>query len=256
MTLFDYISDIHLGFYAKNIQDVKPFITSLVPNDPSPTLIIAGDISELNSYIIETLETFSEYYTHVIFVWGNHDLYLLSNKQKVKYSNQSDNRKNELKKYFSNNSKVYLLDNKTITIGEVDFTGSSNWYSIERPEDFQFWLSMSNDSTYIIPRTYESNQRRHDKDKSFLIQKKDEMEKSRNKQILITHVPPIHIPMNPNTPSGCYYYMNYEYPAPDYWVAGHQHTPYTGVLGNTQLLINPYGYPGEVESPGIKTCSM
>lgn len=33
--------------------------------------------------------------------------------------------------------------------------------------------------------------------------------------------------------------------SPAYWCFGHTHTPYFGKVGDTQLICNPFGYPGE-----------
>ena len=81
---FDYISDIHLDFHCteyrtthKNFyKDIEAFAKRLLPPNPSPTLLIAGDTGhrfEQDSYLLLKLR---ETYKDILIVPGNHCRFL------------------------------------------------------------------------------------------------------------------------------------------------------------------------------------
>lgn len=92
----DYVSDLHLDFYIEpegNQQNytakTRGFLQQLLPVMPAEVLVIAGDLSHFNQQSYETLQFFSEHYKQVFFVFGNHDYYLISKKQRASITKQA-----------------------------------------------------------------------------------------------------------------------------------------------------------------------
>lgn len=81
---FDYISDIHLDFHCKQYsithrnfyKDIDAFATSILPENPSSTLMIAGDLGhrfEQDSYLLLKLR---ETYNDILIVPGKYCRFL------------------------------------------------------------------------------------------------------------------------------------------------------------------------------------
>ena len=73
----DYVSDMHLNFYIKNINLIEDFLYDKIKGQVgSNILVIAGDISEDVDMIKKTLEVLNNYYEKIIYVVGNHEYYI------------------------------------------------------------------------------------------------------------------------------------------------------------------------------------
>lgn len=258
----DYISDLHINHYV-------PFMTNqlkwkdrtvtfiekqLIPETPSDILIIAGDFSEQNQQTIWAIETFANYYDHVIIVFGNHDLYLISKTQERKYKGDSRNRTKQIVDYFETHENVHILDNEIVTINGKTFAGSKLWYNPKTEDGKWFYNNISNDSQYIkIKHTINSYEPLHAADMAFyqsLIDSQTQID------IMITHVPPIVISENTDDA----YNECYTSPVPSliapFWVCGHQHINYSFEKDGTQFHMNPMGYPNERTAKKIKTMKV
>lgn len=248
--LFDYISDLHIPFYANGKKEINQFIDGLIEREPTEILILAGDISEKNEDIIWTLEAFSKYYEKIFFVFGNHDLYMTTRKEVEKYEGDSNLKIQAVKDYFNGHDVVTILDNEMVYYEGLSIAGSRNWYSLKRPEDEAFWRNNMADSKYIYPKTMEASEEMHRVDMEFLTSLPKDLD------ILITHVPPVYISKSGYEPNGCFYNYDRNLPEPKVWFAGHQHSQIVTFIGDTWLCMSPYGYPGEVTNPGISLLSM
>lgn len=92
-----FISDLHADFYMSTKtelkikkaipQYVKGLLGEFTINKDTDTLIIAGDVANNNQVSVPVLLELSTYFKNTLFVYGNHDLYLTSNRQKKKYKN-------------------------------------------------------------------------------------------------------------------------------------------------------------------------
>lgn len=244
---FDYISDLHLPHYVKDQAGITAFVRRLTQDKQADVLILAGDISERGTDIVTTLEAFAAVYSKIFFVFGNHDLYLVSNRQVKKYHANSNLKVLAIQAYFKDHERVVILDNTLIEYEGLQIAGSKNWYSLSQAKDALFWWQFMSDSSYLYPQGSSTSQRMHERDLDFLRGLPLDID------ILITHVPPIHFPESGYAPNGCFYYYDREFPTPKLWFSGHQHIRGEKRLGNTRLYLNPYGYPGEVKNPGILT---
>ena len=257
----DYISDLHMGFiignkrtnHAKVIASINGFVDSTIPEDKGDVLVIAGDVDEYNNNIVYTLNRYAEYYEKIFFVFGNHDLYLMSRKQQQKYGGDSRNRQEELKRTINDypvlRSIVTVLDNKVVEYKGYKIAGSMLWYTHPLTFDKMWWEMNSNDSRKILPRGEEASEERHQVDMEFYRSLED-----KEIDLLITHVPPVHL-NDIHKPSASYYNVAISELGlyAKHWICGHQHTRKIKKIGDTIIYINASGYVGElVGEPKIK----
>ncbi|WP_339173138.1 metallophosphoesterase [Paenibacillus sp. FSL H7-0943] len=161
---FDLISDVHLDFYVSNTnanrleQRINRFVEGILPDDPADTLVIAGDLGHYNVQNVIMLGVLREYYQHIIFVRGNHDLYLISNSQKEMYQNSSQSRWLHMKELAADIPGVYVLEGQTLQLGGIIFGGTGMWYDysygiqvLKQKVSWihEVWRTRMNDINYI-----------------------------------------------------------------------------------------------------------
>ncbi|MGE7599622.1 metallophosphoesterase [Lysinibacillus fusiformis] len=135
----DYMSDLHLDFYIdpegnqeNYTAKTRAFLQKLLPENLSEVLVLAGDISHFNQQSFDTLHFFSEHYKQIFFVFGNHDYYLISKKQRRKYHETSNEREKELLEMVTALHNVHVLrDFAVFTYNSIRFAGSTSWYPLE-----------------------------------------------------------------------------------------------------------------------------
>ena len=250
----DYISDLHMGFVIGNkrtshhkvMDKISKFVESTLPEELGEVLVIAGDVDEYNTNIIYTFEEYAKYYDKIFFVYGNHDLYLMSQNQRTKYRNNSRNRQEELKKRVNDHNTlkeiVSILDNDIVNYKGKTIAGTMLWYTLPLTYDQIWWGVNSNDSRKIYPRGHEWSEERHSIDIEFYKTLED-----KNIDLLITHVPPVHL-NDRHKPSASYHNVAVSDLGlyADHWICGHQHVRKVKKLGNTSIYINASGYTGEL----------
>lgn len=136
MKTFDCISDIHIDSWvsirlSEFTQELlfHKLIKNILPENPSDGIVIAGDIGHYNKQNILFYRILKQYYKKILWVHGNHDMYLLSGEIKKKYLNNSFNRLNEMVLLSNDEENVEYLNGNTIEIDEVVFGGCSMWYN-------------------------------------------------------------------------------------------------------------------------------
>lgn len=251
-----YISDLHLGFYIPfnhNTKKLKNNIIDFVKKNlltDADIFVLAGDVAEYNIYTITILEELSKHYKKVFFVFGNHDMYLLSTNQKNKYKD-SYGRLNEVINHFKNNDNIYILNRDIVEYDGFKIAGFSNWYTLENNIDEFFFLNDSNDSRCIYPKTVYENQQKHYYDKVFY-----DTLNEKDIDLIISHVPPIHFKSNKHEPNGCYYNKSISEIHAKHWICGHQHIPSLIKIDDITIYNNAWGYPGEIKKPSLKTTNI
>jgi len=258
----DYTSDLHLDYImGSNGEYDKQAFKKLLKvrmgfrSTQSDVLIIAGDLGHYNNQIIAFLKFMAEhYYKHVIFVHGNHDLYLLTNQMET-YNNDSFRRLDELKQKASELNNVHFLDGEVVEIDGVKFAGSSLWYdysySLHNVSEIEaYYFKNINDSKRIMkPRGYINNL------EYAAIQKKKLLNviKKEDPQIIISHIPPdIELCEGSNKikkdPSylSCFYCTDTSdfdpYIKDKIWIFGHIHNVVKKEKRGCTFLSSPYGY--------------
>lgn len=247
----DYISDIHLDFHVKvNSNEDKyklhttEFLESLLPEKLGEVMIIAGDLSHYNRQSIWILEYFADKYKQVFYTWGNHDFYLISNKQNKKYW-KSYHKVLELIQLTEHLQNVQVLQDYNVYDYEgISFSGSTNWYSLDSFEELNFFNTYMNDSRLI---------------KHFDIKQANYLEgikydALKNVDVIVTHVPPVVIESH-HKYGNTYCYLNQlkELKA-THWVFGHCHEQNVYEKAGTKFYINALGYPSE--SSGVQIQSF
>lgn len=271
--MFDVISDLHADFYLKNGRislSISDFIHYLLPEKPSPVLIIAGDISNDNRTSEDVLRELSKYYSHILIVFGNHDLYIENNPKLLKEQtelNQPLYRWIELKKALADNSKIVFLDGSTFEYEGIIFGGTGGWY------DLSYSLQKLNVPLYTMESAYKSGM--NDSkcipgmkkfNWEFTNKEKDKVDSLIEKvDVMITHVPPtaerISGMYQRDKLSGCFFFDGEDFlsrTTAKVWICGHTHSQFDFNHKGVRIINPSLGYPFEAKPMGelIKTISI
>ena len=271
---FDYISDLHTDFHCREYNpthrnfktQLNKFAKSLIPESPSNTLLIAGDLGHRFSQDSYLLTKLKETYKDILFVPGNHDRYLISNSIKESYGLNHQNRIDEFKAFCDSTPNLHFLDGNTITIDSVTYGGCGmSWdkthyellagASVPTSEVVEFYTRYLNDyrniSTYL-----------HKFDPiSFFDSQYSKLSSIPKADVILTHYAPLLHPSMPTKyqshPGTSFYYFDgqsiIDKLSPTAWVFGHTHTPAIDLVNDTTFLCNPLGYPNENPGTTIKT---
>ena len=129
----DILSDLHIDSWHSpetTIQDrkFKIIFEPFLPKEKGEVLVIAGDIGHYNKQNIDILKRLRDLYGYkIIYVWGNHDYYLVSKNQIQKYKNSLE-KVIEFRNTINNEPDIYHLDGNIIEINGLRFGGCSGWY--------------------------------------------------------------------------------------------------------------------------------
>jgi predicted phosphodiesterase len=229
------LSDLHLEF--ANIS---------LPKVAADVVVLAGDIDVEGNGLEWALATFPDVF--VLYVFGNHEYYGSSYPKHL----------NDLKEK-AENTNVKILENDTVTIGDITFLGCSLWTDFnlyrnpkvaereaeKHMPDFQTirlfpqnTILRANDTTKI-----------HEQSLQWLTK---ELGQHTMKKVVITHHAPSEKSVSPKFIGSLLnpaFASNLEplVKASDaeLWVHGHMHTATDYHLGKTMVLCNPRGYPNE-----------
>lgn len=250
----DYVSDLHLDFYIEpegNQQNYTAktcgFLQQLLPVMPAEVLVIAGDLSHFNQQSYDTLQFFSEHYKQVFFVFGNHDYYLISKKQRRKYHETSHEREIELIELVASLPNVQVLrDFEVHTYKGVRFAGSTSWYPLETFEQQMYFKQASNDSALI----YELNIGELHQ------QEMKKYEQMPEVDVLVTHVPPILLDSHRKYGSSACYVNELKDIKASLCIFGHCHEQHVYEKAGISFAINALGYPKEELVKAIRTVAV
>ena len=259
---FDYVSDLHLDFWAKSQYS----ISQVFNNKEANYLIVAGDIGHNLKDNIAFLKSLKEAYGYqeIFIVLGNHDRYLFRNKFHDLSTTGKDKAIFSRKEYSKNGIKV--LDGDIFEVEGITIGGADGWYDgryvtnrvpLSKPEMLDFWKKKLNDF----------NSRASD---DFYITFLEEIEKIKplygQVDVMVTHVRPTVLDehtfkdfQGDNT--NAFFGFDYSHqiskdPKLKVWVYGHVHNSFEGIVGNCKLLCNPLGYPGENPYVSLRTFSV
>jgi predicted phosphodiesterase len=273
------ISDEHLDFYIKANsnhleRDINKYIKTVLKPEKGDILLCTGDISHYNNMTKIYLKKMTEYYNNVVFVHGNHDLYLVSESQKKKYNKQSFNRLAELREFSDNERCIHFLEGSVISINGLEIGGLANWYNLPTPGLIAQWKEVMNDSNLIMegsePNHISYGYGAYEKIPSFDTQKfREEIEKqwdnlknSGGCDILLTHICPIIIPdehllsCHVGSKNNIFYMTDDIQRVKDtecsIVVYGHNHQIKEWTLEDIEFKTNAIGYPMEYVGNGIK----
>jgi predicted phosphodiesterase len=255
---YQLISDTHLEFHPK-------FQTNILPTLKTDTeyLILAGDICEARNFdrFSWFFEWCSQNYNKVFYVLGNHEHYH-SNKHTLLKKQDSLSRTVQCARlvpnllFFEmlrehNLNNIYLMssfepfqvDEDTIILGDTTWTDYDNG----NPLCMLNCDRMMNDKR----ATNQSSQSRYDTHCKVINELKQRVSESTDKKIiLVTHHPitrQCEGEQYKGSPINGGFYSDY-----DNWIianpqikaicSGHMHDQFIQLIGQTQYLINPFGY--------------
>lgn len=228
------LSDLHLEF---GYSDSLKF-------DKADIIVLAGD-----THIgIKGIEWVKKYIPNkeVIYLLGNHEYYKGSYPKTLHKIQET-----------AIDSKIHVLENSYIDIGDIRFHGCTLWtdfaifgspieYGMLCQEKMNDYKRIKKDPSYSKIRSIDIYTI-HQKSMRWLQQSLSTSTTSKN--IVVTH----HAPSIQSVPEQykndgvtAAYASNLEsfiteY-QPMYWIHGHIHTPINYNIGNTQVICNPYGY--------------
>ena len=267
---FDYVSDIHIDFIFRNLENItekriRISFDSVFKTKKSDYLLVAGDSAQNPKLAIKFFDMVAKMYDykHIFDVGGNHLLYITSRSELKRYGSSL----NKLKYYKENaGDKLTVLDGDVVEIEGVKIGGAMGWYdtayndiiyqhSVNEPDIFTHWHRTLNDSRYITDLKHDYLQLTNselDKVKKVLTQRPD---------VMITHVSPLCTGENfveyPGNRTNTFYCFDgqdlVEQYSPTVWIFGHQHKSCDYMYKDTALFVNAHGYPDERKNPQLKT---
>jgi len=217
-------------------------------------MILAGDIGKGPQAIKYAYDTFGPQADHIVIVAGNHEYYR-GTFQKVL---------EDTKKYAGGVSRIHYLQNDFVDIDGIRFIGATGWTdfsygSLGAPlhmrqaedamNDYKTIKIVQGGSMYRKLRAMDVLQMNYES-RRFIF---DTLKVSdRSKSVVVTHHAPCHLSIpaqyvgHPLNHSYCNNWGDMiAYDGPAMWCHGHMHDPSDYVVGDTRVLCNPIGYPGE-----------
>lgn len=241
--LINIISDIHLDV---NSELVSREIFDLGKNTIN---IFAGDITP---DIDEKIRFFKSFSGKVVFVNGNHDYY----SDCLNYEDIIDLTRQKISRYGTNN--IVFLENDVVFIENLRIIGCTLWvdFDLYGTKEYSKYIAIKNinDFKNILTKnkllTPDDVEQIHFKSRNFI---ENQLKIDwHGKTIIVTHHSPhaasisprfLSSNLNPSYASNLEFLIN-KY-SPTLWIHGHIHNFFDGMIGNTRLISNPYGYDHE-----------
>lgn len=231
-------SDLHIDTYSSGAWYLPQ-----IPHENTTILIMAGDVCECRS--IPNFEDFfddiNHRFQHVLYIMGNHEYYGGEYQVTVDVARQS------LQEF----ENITILDNESIQMDNIHFVGSTLWTNI-LDHDIKFAQGMMSDYRAIKYRghrlTPQDTSAMHEECVRFIDREIDPLKKT----VLITHHMPSYACVHPiyhGNRLNCAFLGNIsdrlELLKPVLAIHGHTHTQVDVIEGDTRIICNPRGYPGE-----------
>lgn len=252
--IVDYASDLHFNHWMRWIPNqlkwenrTRALTRRLLEDGHGEVLVLAGDFGEWNCQAYWIIHEASKLYERVYYTYGNHDLYLLTKRQRRRY-NDSMGRLNDLVELTSTIPNVVPLI-KTVDIFKgKTFAGDVMWYLPKTEEDWSFFKGSSNDSEMIHLNGYtqEDMMRKMWKDSMDWY---DALE-NEDIDVFVSHVPPVHNPYSIFEPNYCYM-VDVPFLCAPHWICGHDHMQKDFFKAGTHFHMNAIGYAHHYEGDVI-----
>lgn len=255
----DILSDIHINMWHEPHSTLTPrkkrmIFSKALPQDSGEVLVIAGDLGHYNKQSLDLLKWFQDEYGYkIVYVWGNHDYYLVSNSQRSEYKN-SIIKAHELRDMINEQEGMYHLDGEAIEINGIRFGGCNGWYDgslYNKNSELTniLWKDHMNDVNIKLPAG--EKRLRFDTFHQQDLPKIEAVHKECD--VMITHVCPVadwsifRAMYGEQDPVRAFYCFDgkrfIKEGTMQYWIFGHTHKPYDKEHFGKQLICNPFGRP-------------
>lgn len=257
--LIRLVSDVHLEHYVHaTVPAGMSWDQLAVPprdRDSESVLVIAGDFCEFQYiyFYANMWKELAKRFKDIVYVPGNHEYFGNS----TPYGkNTFFHFKELLRKY----GRIHLLDNTGVTIDGTRFFGTTLWtdyaddpismLACMRFPEFRFALDDNNGAPRTpVPQDYVNRYR------VAVEALNKELEKGED-VVVITHFGPTHGSIHeryrshPTPEINNHFAVRLENtildnPQIKLWLHGHTHTQFEYTCGETRVICNPTGYPGE-----------
>lgn len=233
-TPFQIFSDLHLEHYMSRMGGPDKFLDTLPV--AAPNLILAGDIGHLGKVNKQWMEARIRYFLSrwetVYYIPGNHEFYGSSIPEGHWVLNSLTSKRFK-----------YLGSTRRITKGGLRLWGDTMWFPEPDPKPTSFPV---NDFYYITGFKYQVYKQHADFNKRLRKIKPD---------VVVTHHLPSFKSVGANyghsDANWCYvadqeaYILEHK---PKLWIHGHTHDPCDYMIGETRVICNAHGYPGQTSS--------
>ena len=224
MPTLQIMSDVHVEFFRTEFHH---WLSRLTP--VADILVLAGDI-DVGAHLAATLAAFAQRWPRVVFVPGNHEYYHSSPKLTTK----------AIRAATREAANLVWLDNGVAEVEGLTFAGATLWHSEPPDPQVKAWMGDYHAIRNFEPWVY----REHQRALALLSKVKAD--------VVVTH----HIPTtlgiaeefrdSPLNHCFCHDMTDMiRERGPRLWVYGHTHTPMSYMVGQTQMVCNPKGYPHE-----------
>lgn len=227
---FQYWSDIHNEFWKGKWKD------AITEHNDCP-LLLAGDFGEFcRNKTVDDFKYLCERYPKVYYVNGNHDFYQSS-------FPIIDAKMDQLEKEISN--LVVMRTGRIEQLGAYKLIGDTMWIK-DRPDLRIYKIYDYSQIKDCLPEATN----RFERWREWAATVMDE------NTIVMTHHVPSYQLVNPRFSKGEHTHwfigdcedliLKHK---PKLWVAGHTHDCFDRIIGETRVVINPWGYPNEGTNP-------
>lgn len=266
-----YLSDTHWDFWVNAFlpEDTQKFQMRniLEPRLPEirDVIVVAGDLGHSDNQNFLFLEVLREYYNHVLYVVGNHDLYLIP--EYTELTNSFDRVKRLANAVREKLTNVHFLNGQVVEIDGVKFGGNSMWFDDTYCMDFfrdRFGFPADSNPVFFdkfVDDLWKQNLNDFDHIKgigtwrSYFENKLKDLQQIINEiDVVITHYGPTpkeHVPIQYRGQATTSFFRfdekwlkNYDLTSKLYFY-GHTHNKLDYVHGGCRYLVNPMGYPSE-----------
>lgn len=210
------ISDLHSEFNVGPTQ----FAQYLRQSD---IIVLAGDIVSDAEKLEPYLTTCLQFCKSIVFVCGNHEYYRKSTDQ-------------DYERVCSAIPGVYFLQKQRMQIDGIWFCGATLWSNatekakraINDPISFEKYIALHQDHLQWLEENIESN---------------DIVVTHHLPSFQLVHLDYVDSPINSAFATDLDNLILEK--KPQLWICGHTHKPMQAQIGDTVLVCNPVGYPGE-----------
>jgi Icc-related predicted phosphoesterase len=225
-------SDLHFDFYSPENQVKIANKFKDIYNDVD-YIVLAGDLvnglNKENVAALNLLFDFEGLNNKIIFVPGNHDYWGLSEQEFLDALTMLN---------------ILILNNDILSFNKIKMFGGTLWFP-KHPEMLTTWSRWC-DFEYVTPinRIFDSN--------TDFVHSLMAFKDNSPPQIVISHHAPSLKSVHPKfqRSKGNFFFATdmdqlILTTKPLLWIHGHTHTPFDYLVGDTRVICNPLGYPGE-----------